>query len=212
MNIAVFCGSHQGSDPAFQKAARELGGWIGRSGHRLIYGGSQDGLMGVTARAVLAAGGLVTGILPHCLCGRETAFEEISELITVPTMAQRKEAMIRRADAFVVLPGGLGTLEECADVLALQHLEDGVGPLIFFNVHHYYDAMKVLLAQMNREQFTLPAEPVEPMFAVSMTEIAARLEAPEEEIAAAVAEPYRERQTAAPFWPAAAQQACLAVE
>ena len=111
-SVAVFCGSRNGSDPAFAQAAEALGHGLAERGIRLVYGGGGIGIMGVLARAVLRNGGEVTGVIPRFLMELELRHPDLSELVVVDDMHTRKRMMFERANAFVVLPGGLGTLDE----------------------------------------------------------------------------------------------------
>jgi uncharacterized protein (TIGR00730 family) len=121
-NICVYCGSSMGNDPRFGEAADQLGSAIAAAGIRLVFGGGDAGLMGRVARSVLASGGRVTGIIPKFLIKRENALLSAQELIVVDDMHQRKQMMFDRSDAFVALPGGLGTLEELVEQLTWVQL------------------------------------------------------------------------------------------
>lgn len=120
--VAVFCGSSPGGTPAFGAAAAALGAGLARAGRVLVYGGGQMGLMGVVADAALAAGGRVVGVIPDFLLRREVAHLALSELVVTDSMHSRKTAMFDRADAFVVLPGGLGTLDEAVEIITWRQL------------------------------------------------------------------------------------------
>lgn len=120
--VCVFCGSSSGSDPAFAAAARELGRELARRGLALVYGGGRVGLMGEVATAVTAAGGTVVGVIPEALSAKEIAYAEATELVVVRTMHERKALMADRADAFVALPGGFGTLDELFEILTWGQL------------------------------------------------------------------------------------------
>lgn len=120
--VAVFCGSSPGGAPAFGASAAALGAGLARAGRTLVYGGGQLGLMGVLADAALAAGGRVEGVIPDFLLRREVAHPGLSELVVTDSMHSRKTAMFDRADAFVVLPGGLGTLDEAVEILTWRQL------------------------------------------------------------------------------------------
>jgi uncharacterized protein (TIGR00730 family) len=115
--IAVFCGSREGSDPAYAQAARQLGAEMAARGIGLVFGGGRIGLMGTIADAVLKGGGHVTGVIPEFLDQLEVSHDGVSELIKVGSMHARKNTMFARADAFVILPGGLGTLDECMEII-----------------------------------------------------------------------------------------------
>ncbi len=148
MNIAVYLGASEGNAPAFKMAATELGTWIGCAGHRLVYGGSKCGLMGVLAGSVLDAGGEVIGVEPQFFVDDCLQFDDITELIVTDDMAQRKAKMIELADAFIAFPGGTGTLEEISEVmskLSLGHLD---APCVIYNLGGYYEGLKMLLDRM----------------------------------------------------------------
>ena len=121
-NVAVFCGAQLGNDPAFRAAAEALGRGLAKAGIRLVYGGGRVGLMGALADAALAAGGGVIGVIPDFLTRREVAHEGLSELIVTDSMHSRKQRMFEVADAFVALPGGLGTLDETIEIVTWRQL------------------------------------------------------------------------------------------
>ena len=148
MNITVYLGSGAGKDPALTAAVRELGDWIGASGHRLIYGGSKCGLMGELAESVLLAGGAVTGVEPQFFLDAGMDYEAITELIATRDMAERKAKMIELGDAFIAFPGGTGTLEEITEVMSKVCLGHLAAPCIVYNLNGYYDNLKALLAHM----------------------------------------------------------------
>lgn len=145
-SVCVYCGSRPGQDPAFAQAAAAVGQWIGAHGGQLVYGGGRAGLMGIVANATLAAGGRVVGVIPHALVAREHAHRGCTELIEVATMHERKRIMAERADAFLALPGGIGTFEELFEVWTLRHLGYIQKPLGLLNVSGYYDALLHFMA------------------------------------------------------------------
>ena len=116
MNITVYCGSNFGDDPLFEKAARELGAWIAREGHALVYGGSSVGLMGAVSRAAIEGGAPVIGVEPAFFIEAGVAQHDLTELIVCDTMGERKAKMIELGEMFVALPGGVGTLEEISEI------------------------------------------------------------------------------------------------
>ena len=125
MNITVYLGASEGSDPRLREAVEELGAWIGASGNALVYGGSKSGLMGAIADSVLKAGGEVTGVEPRFFVEHELQHNGLTRLIVTEDMTQRKSKMIELGDAFIAFPGGTGTLEEIAEVIskvAMKHL------------------------------------------------------------------------------------------
>ena len=132
--VAVFCGSHAGDDPAFREAAVSLGEGLARSGIRLVYGGGRVGLMGALADSVLAAGGQVIGVIPDFLTRREVAHAGVTELIVTDSMHTRKRRMFELADAFVTLPGGLGTLDETFEIVTWRQLRLHDKPILLCNV------------------------------------------------------------------------------
>lgn len=138
-SVAVYCGSAHGNSPEFTDAARALGTELARRGLNLVYGGGKVGLMGEVANAVLEAGGTVTGVIPHHLADLELGHPGLTELEFVDTMAQRKTRMEQLADAFVALPGGVGTLEELTEVMTLQQLGHLAGPIGLLNTAGFWD-------------------------------------------------------------------------
>ena len=176
MNIAVYLGSGEGKREVFRQAAQELGAWIGRNKHTLIYGGSDMGLMGVLANAVLAKQGKVIGVEPRFFVEKEIQHSGISELIVTETMSERKQKMIELADAFVAFPGGIGTLEEIAEVMTLSKLGRLAKPFCFLNIDGYYEPFRGFLAHMVKEGF-LESDWAENLhFANSVEEMALLLE------------------------------------
>jgi len=139
MNICVYCGSRPGVMPAYAQAARVLGQAIASQGHGLVYGGGNVGLMGIVADAVLAAGGPVVGVIPQALVQREVGHLGLSEQHVVPDMHVRKRLMAERADAFIALPGGIGTLEELFEVWTWRQLGYHDKPVGLLNVAGFYD-------------------------------------------------------------------------
>jgi cytokinin riboside 5'-monophosphate phosphoribohydrolase len=139
--ICLYCGSRPGNDPHYTAEAGELGAAIARRGWRLVYGGGSVGLMGVAARAALAEGGQVVGIIPRALLEREQGFGSVSELIVTETLRERKAIMFERSDAFVALPGGFGTLEEVVETLTLRQLRYHDKPIFFLNTIGFFDPL-----------------------------------------------------------------------
>ncbi len=148
MNITVYLGANDGSEPALANAVRELGTWIGESGNRLVYGGSKTGLMGVLAKSVLNAGGEVTGVEPQFFIEQEFQLEGLTELIVTKNMAERKAKMIELGEAFIAFPGGTGTLEEIAEVMSMVSLKHLNAPCILYNLNGYYEGLRTLLIHM----------------------------------------------------------------
>ncbi len=137
--ICVFCASADGANPAYQESAGRLGDALARRGIGLVYGGAKAGLMGAVADAVLAGGGRVIGVIPHVLVDMEVSHAGCTELHVVDTMHTRKALMGEKADAFLILPGGYGTLEEMFEVLAWQTLRLHDKPICLLNVAGFYD-------------------------------------------------------------------------
>jgi uncharacterized protein (TIGR00730 family) len=158
LSICVYCGSRFGDDPAFEAAARELGTLVAQAGGQLVYGGGRVGLMGTVADAALAAGGHVVGVIPDALMQREVGHAGLSELHVVHTMHERKQRMAERADAFVALPGGIGTLEELYEMWSWQQLGYHDKPVALLNVAGYYDALLDFMATAHRRGFVSNAQ------------------------------------------------------
>ena len=141
LSVAVYCGSRLGDLPAYAQVAGNLGSLIARGGGSVVYGGGRVGLMGVVADAALAAGGRVIGVIPQALMDLEVGHSGLTELHVVQTMHERKQLMAERADAFIALPGGIGTLEEIYEVWSWQQLGYHDKPVALLNVAGYYDAL-----------------------------------------------------------------------
>ncbi len=175
MNIAVYCGSDAGGDPIYQKVARDLGQWIAKHGHGLVYGGSSVGLMGVVSATVMNGGGQVIGVEPRFFLEAGVAQHDLTELIVVETMSERKAKMIDLADAFVALPGGVGTLEEISEIMARIRLGLTSAPCVLLNVSGYYDDLRNMLDKMVEHGFLTPQERAAISFADDVPEAAAVL-------------------------------------
>ena len=146
-SLCVYCGSRTGRDAAYADTAAKVGHWIGRLGGQLVYGGGRNGLMGVVADATLAAGGRVVGVIPRSLVEREHAHRGCTELIVVETMHERKRIMAERADAFLALPGGIGTFEELFETWTWRQLGYHDKPIGVLNQDGYYDGLLGFVAQ-----------------------------------------------------------------
>jgi hypothetical protein len=155
-SICVYCGSGAGADPAFAEAADGLGRAMGTAGISLVYGGGNVGLMGTVARGVLAAGGHVTGIIPDFLKSRERMLDEAQETVVVPDMHTRKQMMFERADAFVALPGGIGTLEELVEQMTWSQLGRHEKPILLLSIGGFWRPLLGLLAHMREQGFIRP--------------------------------------------------------
>lgn len=140
-SLCVYCGSQPGQDPQHTQAAQDLGRWIGEHRGQLVYGGGCNGLMGITAEATRASGGRVVGVIPTSLVEREWANHACDELLVVDTMHERKRIMAERSDAFMALPGGIGTFEEFFEVWTWRQLGYHDKPVGLLNMGGYYDAM-----------------------------------------------------------------------
>jgi uncharacterized protein (TIGR00730 family) len=156
--ICVFCGSSPGADIAYRAAAIDLGHGLAERGIELVYGGAHVGLMGVVADAALEGGGRVTGVIPQSLVDREIAHPGLSDLRVVDSMHERKAQMAELADAFVALPGGLGTLEELFEVYTWNMLGLHAKPLALFNVRGYFDGLVRFLDHAVAERFVTRAQ------------------------------------------------------
>jgi uncharacterized protein (TIGR00730 family) len=152
-NICVYCGSSLGHDSRFAEAADALGAAMALAGVGLVFGGGEDGLMGRLAHAVLDNGGRVTGIIPAFLIKREHALKEAQELIIVENMHQRKQLMFERADAFIALPGGVGTLEELVEQLTWVQLERHAKPVLIADIGGFWRPLLSLIAHMHNLGF-----------------------------------------------------------
>lgn len=154
--VAVYCGSSPGADPAFAEAAEKLGQLLARRRIRVVYGGGHVGLMGVLADSTLASGGQVHGVMTEALVAKEVAHEGLTALDVVSTMHERKSKMASLADAFVMLPGGLGTLEEFLEAATWTQLGLHAKPCGVLNVGGYFDPLMMLLDEAVRQRFIGP--------------------------------------------------------
>ncbi|MFI6983266.1 TIGR00730 family Rossman fold protein [Embleya sp. NPDC050154] len=156
MRVAVFAGSASGASPGFREAAVELGRGLAEAGVGIVFGGGHVGLMGAVADACLAAGGEVIGVMPRSLVEREIAHRSLTELLITETMHERKAAMADRADAFVALPGGAGTLEELFEVWTWQHLAIHAKPVALLEVGDFWRPLLDALDTMTANGFLKP--------------------------------------------------------
>lgn len=152
-SVCVYCGSGLGRDPRHAQAAADFGADLARNGVELIYGGGGLGLMGTVARGVLENGGRVTGIIPQFLVDREKMLEDAQEHIVTEDMHERKKLMFERADAFVALPGGVGTLEELVEQLTWAQLGRHHKPIVIANLHGYWEPLVAMLEHMTAHNF-----------------------------------------------------------
>jgi uncharacterized protein (TIGR00730 family) len=171
-NICVYCGSSPGSDPRFGEAADQLGAEMAAAGIGLVFGGGgEDGLMGRLARAVLAGGGRVTGIIPRFLMTREPPVHALQDLIVVDDMHQRKWMMFDRADAFVALPGGIGTLEELVEQLTWVQLKRHRKPVLLADIGGFWRPLLALIAHMHNLGFLREGFEVRYLVAEKITDV-----------------------------------------
>jgi uncharacterized protein (TIGR00730 family) len=157
-SLCVYCGSRPGANPAFADTARTVGQWIGEHGGQLVYGGGRNGLMGIVADATMAAGGQAVGIIPKALVEREWAHHGCTELHVVDNMHERKRMMADKADAFLALPGGIGTFEEFFEVWAWRQLGYHDKPVGLLNVAGYYDGLMAFMRTGVQQQFMSGAQ------------------------------------------------------
>ncbi|MDK1489035.1 TIGR00730 family Rossman fold protein [Sinorhizobium sp. 7-81] len=165
-SICVYCGSQPGRDAAHIQAGRALGKSIADHGLRLVYGGGTRGIMGAVASGVLSAGGEVTGIIPEFLMDKEAtrhSLGQLSELVVTADMHERKHKMFERADAFVALPGGIGTLEEIVEIMTWAQLGRHRKPMIFGNINGFWNPMLELFQHMRDQGFVHTAHLVQPL-------------------------------------------------
>ena len=151
--VCVYCGSGPGTNPHFIEVAIALGKVFAENGIRLVYGGGSIGLMGAIATSVLDHGGSVTGIIPDFLTVRENALTHVQEMIVTPDMHERKRLMFERSDAFVALPGGIGTLEELVEQMTWQQLGRHTKPVLLANIDNFWEPLLSLLAHMRATEF-----------------------------------------------------------
>ncbi|KRR29065.1 TIGR00730 family Rossman fold protein [Bradyrhizobium retamae] len=175
--VCVYCGSGAGSSPGFVEAAHALGKSFAENNIRLVYGGGSVGLMGAIAQSTLDHGGLVTGIIPDFLKSRELALSRVQEMIVTPDMHERKRLMFERSDAFVALPGGIGTLEELVEQMTWQQLGRHSKPVLLANIDGFWEPLIALLAHMRATEFIRPALDVDILKAERVEDIVPRLRA-----------------------------------
>jgi uncharacterized protein (TIGR00730 family) len=175
--VCVYCGSGPGTNPRFVEAAVGLGKALAENGIRLVYGGGSIGLMGAVATSVLDHGGNVTGIIPDFLTARENALTRVQEMIVTPDMHERKRLMFERSDAFVALPGGIGTLEELVEQLTWQQLGRHSKPVLLANIERFWEPLLALIAHMRATQFIRASLAVDILKAERVEDILPRLHA-----------------------------------
>ncbi len=175
--VCVYCGSGPGTNPKYIEGAKALGKAFAENGVRLVYGGGSLGMMGAVATAVLDHGGMVTGIIPDFLTLRENALTRVQEMIVTPDMHERKRLMFERSDAFVALPGGLGTLEELVEQLTWQQLGRHSKPVLLANIDGFWEPLFALVAHMRETQFIRAGLSVEILKADRVEDILPKLKA-----------------------------------
>src|ERR1700733_6276938 len=175
--VCVYCGSGPGTNPHFIESAKAFGKVLAESGIRLVYGGGSLGIMGAVASSVLDHGGMVTGIIPDFLKLKENALKRVQEMIVTPDMHERKRLMLERADAFIALPGGIGTLEELVEQLTWQQLGRHSKPVLLANIEGFWDPLLALLAHMRATQFIRPTLSIDILKAERVEDILPRLQA-----------------------------------
>ncbi|MBO0662859.1 TIGR00730 family Rossman fold protein [Jiella sp. MQZ9-1] len=173
-STCVYCGSSPGRSPSYIAAARSLGAQLGQAGINLVYGGGTRGIMGAVSDAVLAAGGKVTGIIPQFLIDMEATERELQrldELIVTADMHERKHLMFERSDAFIALPGGIGTLEELVEIMTWSQLGRHQKPVVIANIDGFWDPLARLFEHMAEEGFLHSAERLKPLVIDSVDDI-----------------------------------------
>src|SRR3954465_4143382 len=175
--VCVYCGSGPGTNPRFVEAAIALGKVFAENDIRLVYGGGSIGLMGAVAKSTLDHGGSVTGIIPDFLKARENALTRVQEMIVTPDMHERKRLMFERSDAFVALPGGVGTLEELVEILTWQQLGRHAKPVLLANIDGFWEPLLALFGHMRATEFIRPSLAVNILKAERVEEILPRLRA-----------------------------------
>ena len=174
-SICVYCASGPGTNPAFMEAAKKFGRILAENNIRLVYGGGSVGLMGELAESVLDHGGSVTGVIPDFLVNREHMLLRVQERVVTPDMHGRKRVMFERADAFVALPGGVGTLEELVEQLTWAQLGRHKKPIMILNISGFWDPLCVLLEQMEKLDFIRANLPINLLVADRVEEILPKL-------------------------------------
>ena len=171
MNITVYCGASLGNNEVYQQASQKLSKWIAEKQHQLVYGGGAAGLMGLVADSVLAQGGKVIGIIPEFLKERELAHPNLTELVVVQSMTERKKRMFDLANAFIALPGGPGTLEEISEVISWARIGQNPNPCILFNENGYFDNLRDFYDRMVQDGFLTQPDRDKILFSNDLAEI-----------------------------------------
>jgi uncharacterized protein (TIGR00730 family) len=171
MTITVYLGASPGSDQLYREAVKELGTWIGRNGHDLVYGGSHSGLMGLLADAALEAGAHVTGVEPRFFIDAQIQHTGIDDLIVVETMSERRDKIIELGEAFIAFPGGVGTLDEISEIIVLKTLGRLDKPCVIYNINGYYKLLEAFFDHMVDEGFLSEARRAMVSFVESVDEL-----------------------------------------
>ena len=175
--VCVYCGSGPGTNPRFVEAAKAFGRALAENGIRLVYGGGSIGLMGAVATSALDHGGAVTGIIPDFLRSREHMLTRVQEMIVTPDMHERKRLMFEHSDAFVALPGGIGTLEELVEQMTWQQLGRHTKPVLLANIDGFWEPLISLLAHMRSTEFIRPSLSIDVLKADRVEDVLPRLRA-----------------------------------
>lgn len=173
-SICVYCGSSPGRQPLYVEAGQALGRSIAQAGLRLVYGGGTKGIMGAVADGAMAAGGPVTGIIPRFLMTKERTasdLDRLDELVITEDMHQRKHMMFEKSDAFVALPGGIGTLEEIVEIMTWAQLGRHRKPIVFANLDGFWNPMTALLDHMRAEGFVHTGHLVQPLIVDAVADV-----------------------------------------
>ncbi|HBO37715.1 MAG TPA: TIGR00730 family Rossman fold protein [Pasteurellaceae bacterium] len=171
MNITIFCGASTGINPVYREKSIELAEWMINKNHHLVYGGGKVGLMGIMADTIISHGGHATGIIPTFLKDREIAHPNLSELIVVNNMPERKSKMMSLGDTFIALPGGPGTLEEISEVISWSRIGENNSPCILYNINGYFGHLKNMFDHMVSEGFLSQEDRNNTLFSDNITEI-----------------------------------------
>ncbi|WP_073504839.1 TIGR00730 family Rossman fold protein [Staphylococcus succinus] len=171
MNIIVYCGASKGNKEEYQNSAIQLGEWIAKNNHSLVFGGGNAGLMGILANTVIHNNGKTIGVMPTFLQERELAHDNLDELIIVESMSERKETILEKGDVCIALPVGPGTLEEITEVVSWTRVGQNDNPCIFFNTNHYYTLIQQFYDQMVSNGFLTQADRDKILFSNSFEEI-----------------------------------------
>jgi uncharacterized protein (TIGR00730 family) len=177
-SICVYCGSSPGRDKIYLESGHTLGREIAKAGLRLVYGGGTKGIMGAVAQGTMRAGGKVTGIIPRFLMSKEAtenALERLDDLIVTENMHERKHTMFEKSDAFVALPGGIGTVEEIVEIMTWAQLGNHRKPIVFANINGFWNPMMALLDHMRAEGFVHTSHLVQPIVVDRAEEVVAAI-------------------------------------